>query len=223
MQSNPVLGSYAAPHHTPSRTSTLLSISPFFTPTRLHMCFSVAFRATLKRKNTLAHLDLEKEKQKASLGKKGGLAGSGTGNSTPTTNGNGSVIGGGISLGARASPTLSAVSKATLVATKKSPSPSPPLKPPKKLIKSTNGILQINNNLHCFVVNMMLGSAPPVVQANNEQRLGALYRYDILDTPPEVSFDGIQSSLLSLALIVSLLQFLILYFRYCKNGICCMR
>jgi hypothetical protein len=124
-----------------------LSLLPFlFSSPHAYTCVPVAFRATLKRKNTLAHLDLEKEKQKA-FGKKGILAGSGgvTGNPTngnPANGTNGPVIGGGISLGVR-SPTLSAVSKATLITTKKSPSPSPPLKPPKKLIKSTNGMLKI--------------------------------------------------------------------------------
>lgn len=145
----------------------------------------VAFRATLKRKNTLAHLDLEKEKEKQKAMKKtSSLAGSGghtnpnannsnnnnNGITTTITNG-ASVIGGGITMGAR-TPTLSAVSRSTSIGNRKSPSPSPPLKPPKKLIKSTNN-----------------GTIP--VTVNSERRLGALYRYDILDTPPEVSFDDI--------------------------------
>lgn len=120
----------------------------------------------------------EKEKQKAALGKKGTLAVSGgitNGNGTSNGTSNGPVIGGGISLGTR-SPTLGAVSKATLIAThKKSTSPSPTLKPPRKLIKSTNG-----------------GSSSALIAApNNESRLSALYRYDIMDTPPEISFDDI--------------------------------
>jgi hypothetical protein len=39
------------------------------------------------------------------------------------------------------------------------------------------------------VANVSLGSVLTVT-TTNEQRLSALYRYDILDTPPEVSFDG---------------------------------
>lgn len=148
----------------------------------------VAFRATLKRKNTLAHLDLEKEKEKQKALKKvttspltGSTSSSANGNGTASTTNNGgtatngaAVIGGGITMGSR-TPTLSAVSRSTSSANagayKKSPSPSPPLRPPKKLIKSTNGNISLT--------------------ITNEQRLNALYRYDILDTPPEVSFDDI--------------------------------
>lgn len=139
----------------------------------------VAFRATLKRKNTLAHLDLEKEKEKQKAMKKVTtvpLTGSGGGANLANGTPNGSaVIGGGITMGSR-SPTLSAISRtaSTVSSTRKSPSPSPPLKPPKKLIKSAN---MVNGNLTAAI--------------NNEQRLNALYRYDILDSPPEVSFDDI--------------------------------
>lgn len=228
-------------HSAPFLSFFLSLFSTFHTYTCL-----VAFRATLKRKNTLAHLDLEKEKERQkTLGKKGGLAGSVGGHSANGSS-HGPVIGGGISLGSR-SPTLSAVSKASLATTKKSPSPSPPLKPPKKLIKSANGK---NGGGGGGVKgrdgsNLSLGSVMP--NNNNEQRLSALYRYDILDTPPEVSFDGLFLSppppahisfriphffsyssdfVFVFALIVDLRLLAShshsIIFRYCKNGFCRM-
>lgn len=123
------------------------------------------YRGTLKRKNTLAHLDLEKEKEKQKTVKKNG---SPLAASVASSVGTASVATGPVGRSRSPPPYLNGTPSTNFRMKK---SPSPPLKQAKKLSKSAPN-----------------GLPAPVL---SEERLAALYRYDILDTPPEISFDDI--------------------------------